>query len=188
MTERYVSLPDGRRICAHCHQTAVYDQAQAQELFERVSRFVCQQLALTLNIGADFTLVDYRHLQRLVSESSIDFVDDPERVVGLFIRRGQRRTLYVLSGLPRILFIQTVAHEWGHAWEGENCPLLRTPIVREGFAEWVAYKTLRALGADEKAASMTTKPDLYGDGLRHMLTLEKRKSVAGVLTFCRQAR
>ncbi len=191
MAERHVSLPDGRHICAYCHRTAVYDPAQAQELFERVSRFVCERLGLTLRIGADFTLADHRHVQRLVSESPMDFmdfVDDPERVVGLFIRRGQRRTLYVLSGLPRILFIQTVAHEWAHAWEGENCPLLRTPIVREGFAEWVAYKTLRALGADGKAALMTSQPGLYGDGLRRMLDLEKRGNVAGVLMFCRQAR
>jgi hypothetical protein len=107
--------------------------------------------------------------------------------VGLFARKGRRRVMYLLSGLPQILLVQVAAHEWAHAWQGENCPLLRDPLVREGFAEWVAYKVLQALGAVKKMALMMRQNGLYGDGLRKMLALEQRSGAVGVLDFCRRA-
>ena len=95
--------------------------------------------------------------------------------------------MYLLSGLPQILFIQVAAHEWAHAWEGENCPLLRDSLVREGFAEWVAHRTLRALGAVKKVALMEQQEGMYGEGLRKMLVLERHGGAGGVLDFCRRA-
>lgn len=191
MGAQHTCTPDGRRICARCHQTAVYDLAQARMLFEWVVSVVSGQLGLRLNVGADFTLVDDHHLRRLATEARSTMEgpggDRPERVIGLFVRRGRRRVMYVLSGLPRILFVQTVAHEWAHAWQGENCPLLRDPLVREGFAEWVAYKTLQAMGAVKKMALIEQGNGLYGEGVRRMLQVEKRHGMHGVLAFCRHA-
>ncbi len=187
MGANHVRLPDGRRICAHCHQTAVYDPARAQALFERVAHVATAQLHLGLNVGTHFTLVDHQHLQRLATEASHAPHDDPEKVVGLFVRKGRKRVMYILSGLPQILLIQTAAHEWAHAWQGENCPLLQNPLVREGFAEWVAYKTLQTMGAIKKVALMKQRDGLYGEGLHKMLELERRGGMSGVLAFCRRA-
>lgn len=183
----HVRLPDGRNICPRCHQTAVYDQARARELFERVAGVITDQLGLGLNVGTDFTLVDHQHLQRLVTESPSDLPEEPSKVVGLFARKGRQRVMYLLSGMPQIVLIQVTAHEWAHAWQGENCPLLRDYLVREGFAEWVAYKTLQAMGAVKKMAVMEQRDGIYGDGLRKMLALERRAGVAGVLDFCRRS-
>jgi hypothetical protein len=183
----HVALPDGRHICPRCHQTAVYDQARARELFERVARVVADDLGLGLNVGTDFTLVDHQHLQRLAAEASNDLPTEPSKVVGLFARKGHKRVMYLLSGLPQILLIQVAAHEWAHAWQGENCPLLHDPLVREGFAEWVAYKALQVLGAVKKMALMAQQNGVYGDGLRKMLALEQQIGVVGVLDFCRKA-
>jgi len=183
----HVRLPDERRICGRCHQTAVYDPAYAETLFEYVARIVTDQLGLGLNIGADFTLVDHLHLRRLAAETSPGLGDGRGRVVGLFVHKGRKRVMYVLSGLPQTLLIQTVAHEWAHAWQGENCPLLQDPLVREGFAEWAAYKTLQEMGAIKKMTLMAQQNGLYGEGLRQMLKLEQRDGVPGVLAFCRRA-
>ena len=182
-----VHLPDGRSICARCHQTAVYDFVSARALFERVARVVTEQLGLKLNVGVDLALVDCQHLQRLAREASHALSDDPDKAVGLFVRKGRKRTMYLLSGLPHILFIQTVAHEWAHAWQGENSPLLRDPLVREGFAEWAAYRVLLAMGAVKKAALMERRDGLYGEGLRAMRSLERARGIASVLAFCRRA-
>jgi hypothetical protein len=187
MGANHVRLPDSRRICARCHQTAVYDLAQAQGLFEHVTGIITDQLGLRLNVGADFTLVDHQHLRRLAEETSLPPQSSPENVVGLFVRKGRKRVMYLLLGLPQILLIQTTAHEWAHAWQGENCPLLEDPLVREGFAEWVAYKTLQVMGAVKKMALMERQDGLYGEGLREMLELERRDGVSGVLAFCRRA-
>lgn len=187
MGANHVRLPDGRRICAHCHQTAVYGLARGQALFEHVAYIVTHQLGLELNVGTEFTLADHQHLQRLMAEASLAPHDDPSKIIGLFVRKGRKRVMYVLSGLPQILLIWTIAHEWAHAWQGENCPLLQDPLVREGFAEWAAYKTLQAMGATKKMALMEHQDGLYGQGLRHMLELERQGGTSGVLAFCRRA-
>ena len=187
MAANHVCLPDGRRICAHCHQTAVYDPVRGQALFEHVTHIVTDQLGLGLNVGTAFTLADHQHLQRLMAQASLAPHDDPAKVIGLFVRKGRMRVMYVLSGLPQILLIWTIAHEWAHAWQGENCPLLQDPLVREGFAEWVAYKALQAMGATKRMALMKHQDGLYGQGLRQMLELERRRGTSGVLTFCRRA-
>ncbi len=195
--ENHVRLPDDRRICPRCHQTAIYDPAQARELFERVARVITDQLGLGLNVGTEFTLVDHQHLQRLAAEAPANPVDDAgkmpagkvpvNQVIGLFARKGRQRVMYLIYGLPRILFIQVVAHEWGHAWHRENCPLLDDPLLCEGFAEWVAHKALQTLGAAKQAALMEQRDGLYGDGLRKMVSLEQQRGISGVLDFCRRA-
>jgi hypothetical protein len=185
--ENCIRLPDGRHICPRCHQTAVYDQARARELFDRVVDAITDRLGLGLNVGTDFTLVDHQHLQRLVAESPTPLLDDPSKAVGLFAREGRKRVMSVLLGLPQIVFIQVTAHEWAHAWEVENCPLLRDPVVREGFAEWVAHKTLQAMGAVKKTMLMERQDSIYGAGLRKMLALEQQVGTAGVLDFCRRS-
>ena len=80
-----------------------------------------------------------------------------------------------------------MAHEWAHAWQGENCPLLQDSLVGEGFAEWTAYKTLQTMGAVKKMALMERQNGLYGEGLRKMLELERHSGGDGVLAFCRRA-
>lgn len=187
MSENHIRLPDSRRICPRCHQTAIYDPAQARELFEHMARIITGQLGLGLNVGTEFTLVDHQHLQRLAAEAPAGPHDNAGKTIGLFIRKGRQRVMYILYGLPRILFIQVVAHEWGHAWHRENCPLLDDLLNCEGFAEWVAYKSLQALGAVKKAALMEQRDGLYGDGLRKMLALEQQRRVSGVLDFCRRS-
>jgi hypothetical protein len=187
MADNHVHLPDDRRICPRCHQTAVYDPGQAQALFEQVAHIITEQLGLGLNVGTEFTLVDHQHLQRLATEAPTSSQDDPSKVIGLFARKGRKRVMYLLYGLPRILFIQVVAHEWGHAWHRENCPLLNSLLICEGFAEWVAYKTMHTLGATKKAALMEQRDGLYGEGLRKMLAVERQRGVTGVLDFCRRS-
>jgi hypothetical protein len=205
MASSHTRLPDGRRTCIQCHQTAVYDTALAQAIFERVAEVITNHLGLGLNVGAEFTLVDSQHLRRLAadvasaaqtpSEARADESkaksprQDPDsRTVGLFIRQGHRRVMYVVSGLPRLLLVQTIAHEWTHAWQGENCPLLQNNVVREGFAEWAAYKTLQTMEATNTLALMERQNSIYGEGLRQMLALERRDGTSGVLAFCRQAK
>lgn len=119
------------------------------------------------------SLVDRNQMLALLAQVKDEDADQPELVFGLFVRRGRKRMVYVEYGLPQILMIQVIAHELAHAWQGENCPLLRDPLFREGFAEWVAYRALLALGAVKKAALMTQRTDLYGQGLQMMLALER---------------
>jgi len=180
-------LADGRHICDRCHQTAIYQPERAQELYQQTVQIIQRQLGLTLNVPTEFKLVDRNRLQELVAYQDPqggDGTSDMDKTLGLYVRRGRRRGMYVEYGLPQILLVQVIAHEYAHAWQGENCPLLRDPLIREGFAEWVAYKVLGTLGASKKMAIMEARPGLYGDGLRRLLELERAGGVVGVLADC----
>jgi hypothetical protein len=179
-------LADGRHICVTCHQTAIYDPARARALFDRTVGIIVSQLGLTLHVGTDFALVDRNRLMELLEANAEFEAYSGTRTLGLFVRQGRRRTIFVESGLPQITVVQTVAHEWAHAWQGENCPLLKDRLVREGFAEWVAYKVLEAMGAVKKMALMKKRKDVYGQGLEHMSSLEREGGIAGVLAYCRR--
>jgi len=112
---------------------------------------------------------------------------DPQRTLGVYARRGMRRGIYVQTGLPRMLFLQVAAHEFAHAWQGENCPLLRNVLMHEGFAEWVAYRVLGHYGYTRGRERMLARTDLYGQGLKWALDLEAGQGSFGVMELCRKA-
>lgn len=183
--EDAVTLADGRVLCARCSQTAINDPFTANEVFHQVIDALDRSLGLRLNLRPQLMLVDRARLMELARVAAQENGHDTERVLGLFMRQGRKRFIYLQEHLPRILMIQIVAHEFAHAWQGEQAPLLQDNVLREGFAEWVAYHMLQELGAQKKAAQMLQRQDSYGQGLRELLELERKKSIGDVLKFIR---
>jgi hypothetical protein len=177
-------LPDGRAICGVCQQTAIVDAGQAKSLFDQTISIIQNTLGLSLHIGVRFVVTDRIGLRAQVEKMQPGLAHEADRVLGVYVRNGRHRTIYVQNGLPRILLAQVISHEWGHAWQMENCPLVRNILIVEGFAEWLAYKVLQAMGAVKKMALMTARRDLYGEGLRLMLSRETREGVSGVVALC----
>ncbi len=180
-------LSDGRRICGQCHATAVYDMPGALPIYQQVEAITSYALGLTLNVPTVLVLLGRDQLCSLLQEANYGS-DDVTHLLGIYLRRGRKRAIYAQSGLPRLLLMQVIAHEWGHAWQMENAPLLETPQAREGFAEWVAYKSMEFVGAHQALARMARRSDLYGQGLRAVLAIEAEYGAQGVLAWCRQAR
>jgi hypothetical protein len=153
-----------------------------------------QRLGLKLNIPTGLALVDQTQLagiirQQLEASPPLSNAEPivPERTLGIYARRGIRRGIYVQNGLPRSLLLQVAAHEFAHAWQGENCPLLQDPLVREGFAEWVAYTLVGVFGQAQMQERMQSRPDLYGQGLRWALKVAAQDGAAAVIQACRMS-
>jgi hypothetical protein len=150
-------------------------------------------LGLRLNIPTGLALVDRNQLGEIILQQSKDLHDQPPdapslnplHTLGLYARRGIRRGIYIQTGLPRMLFLQVAAHEFAHAWQGENCPLLDDPLVHEGFAEWVAYRVLGDYGYAHGQERMCSRTDIYGQGLRQILDIEVSQGLEGVFRACR---
>ncbi|HEY1015183.1 MAG TPA: protein DA1 [Herpetosiphonaceae bacterium] len=178
-------LHDGRSLCATCHKTAIYDPAEANALFAETVGRLAAHPGLGIRVGAAFRLIDAPALHELARHGGI--VAGPnEHTLGLYQRQGRLRVVYVLYGLPRLLFRSVVAHEYAHVWQGEHCPLLNDEVWREGFAEWVAYQHLLHLGARKAAEQMRVAEHPYQPGLLRCLELERRVGVAGVLEAIRR--
>jgi len=184
--DRYWTLHDGRRLCETCHATAIYDPSVAQQLFNETVAAIVAQLGMALRVGVDFRLVDAPTLAAVRAQ------DKPPQpgeapALGLYQRHGRLRVIYMLYGLPKLLFRTVVAHEYAHAWQGENCPLLSDHDLIEGFAEWVAYHHLGYLGSHKAAAAMRESNHPYRPLLERMLALEAQIGPAGVLEYMRRA-
>jgi hypothetical protein len=173
-------LHDGRLLCARCHSTAIYDPAAAGRLFDETVGAVVSPLGLTLRVGVEFRLVDAPALAR-VRAAAQDGHPADEKTLGLYQRQGRLRAIFVLYGLPKLMFRTVVAHEYAHAWQGETCPLLEDDGLREGFAEWVAYRHLLYLGCTKAARRMLASPHPYRPLLERILALEERVGPAGVV-------
>ena len=102
-------------------------------------------------------------------------------MLGYFVQAHGTATIYVEEYLPRGLLLGTLAHELAHAWQTEQMLHLKDARVREGFAEWVAYRVLVARGLTALAERATRRDDVYGRGLRHFLNIENRFGFAGVI-------
>lgn len=173
-------LHDGRVLCQRCHTTAIYDPNLARALYEETVASIIEQLGLTLRVGVEFRVVDAPAMARIRAGGN-EPAEPEDRALGLYQRQGHTRAIYMLYGLPKLLFRTVVAHEYAHAWQGETCPLLDDHELREGFAEWVAYHHLIYLGSHKAAQRMRTSTHPYRPLLEQVLTLEQRVGQAGVI-------
>jgi len=131
--DQHWTLHDGRVLCARCHATAIIDLDVARQLYDETVAAVAAQLGLALRVGVEFRLVDAPTLTNIRAEGSGEHTAD-EKTLGLYQRQGRLRAIYLLYGLPKLLFRTVVAHEYAHAWQAESCPLLEDDSLREGFA------------------------------------------------------
>lgn len=201
LTSEHWQLSDGRVMCANCHVTAIYAPDAAVALYDEMKKISAQRLGLSLNIPTGLALVDRNQLREVIrrqragmlesqpalGSSGLLLEEEAPRTLGLYARRGMRRGIYIQSGLPRMLFLQVAAHEYAHAWQGENCPTLHSGLVHEGFAEWVAYRMIGFYGYLRAQERMLARQDIYGQGLRWALAEESAHGLPGVIEACRRA-
>jgi hypothetical protein len=194
LSDQKWKLSDGRVLCVYCHGSTIVTKEQAQSLYEQMKSVADNILGMRLNVPTGLALVDRNQLQKVIQQQHITTGAngnpnpqlDTEHTLGLYARKGMRRGIYVQSGLPRLLFLQVAAHEFAHAWQGENCPLLKTPVYHEGFAEWAAYQVIGHYGYVAGQSRMLARQDIYGQGLHLMLELFASSGVPGVLETCRR--
>jgi len=143
-----------------------------------------------------------------------------EKKLSLFIKKkadlvgvkpgslGQHIGLYcnglvkIIYGLPEIDAVETIAHEYAHNWEldpgGVNMDtsLLEESVpfngrlVSEGFAQWVAFKTLDFFRLIDNMEKIELREyDEYGEGFDLIYFIETRiGGFDGVLEFIQKGR
>ena len=157
-----------------------------------MQQVIAQNLQLTLNIPTGIGLVDRNQLANIIKRQSLEVEPaitlDPNKTLGIYARRGIRRGIYIQTGLPRSLFLQIAAHEFAHAWQGENCPTILEFFYNEGLAEWVAYKVLGYYGYTNMQERMLARDDMYGQGLKWALDLEQANGWQAVKQACQTVR
>lgn len=173
-------LPDGRFACDTCNRTAVSSLSEAKSLMRKVQSLLNRELGITIRNNYDFQLVKKDNPDLQITSP----VKNNE--LGLFVMENGKFSIYILGGLPRELFVETAAHELAHAWQAENCPLNQPPLIREGFAQWVAARILVNQRYDKTLLALARRKDVYGDGYRHFLNIENQQGRLQVFETAKQ--
>jgi hypothetical protein len=183
-----IRLSDGRPVCTPCHATAVEDPVTARSIYEQVIDIVEGRLLFRVRLRPGFGLCSTTDMQVLQRRLPQGQAGAGGHLLGAYIKLGRRREIVVESGLPRLMMTKVVAHEYGHAWQGENCPFLTDPQLIEGFCEWVAYKVLGAVNAIAVQEYQRRRNGFYGDALRRMLTVEVEGGTEAIVKLLRTPR
>jgi len=149
---------------------------------ERIWKWVKTYLSRSgFKVKHDIALqeVDRNRLRQLVQSPT------GARELGAFELDNDTYTVYILYALPESLVYETLAHEYGHAWQAENCPRNQDLILCEGFAEWVASLVLKAMGYESVLERIEKRPDDYGEGYRKLKQMEQTRGRAYMLEFVR---
>ena len=192
------SLPDGRRVCRDHLETGVSDPGQAQQLFRQARSEVIQVLGNRMRLPKPVKSVKLVGLQELIASSKGSGHSSGLRagkVLGItnltYLKRGnesslQPSTINLLNYVPAERMLSVAAHEYTHVWHAENHRDYSTTksVLREGFAEWVAYKVAQSYGRTEQMeVMMNPNGVIYYQGLRKFLELERRRGIDGVLDY-----
>lgn len=182
-----VMLTDGQFICPRCYKSSVLSETTALSIFAEVRNEMQYQLGLVVNHNVGIIMVDKKQLEQM--GKSLGKGNDAVNLRGFYYRvvtgtKIYESNIFLLYGVPWEKMVGTVAHEYTHAWQTENCPRGQNIVLVEGFAQWVAYKILISKGYQREAKHLTNMPDpVYGNGLRYMLELEKSYGVSGVINY-----
>lgn len=179
-------LADARQLCTEHAARAVNDSERGAALFHEAEAAVIATLGpgMALDHPVDtIKIVDQQSLASMLRSRGRSGRD----ILGLFQlqTRGDERkySVYLVSGLPPERLLTVAVHEYAHVWQSENhgrygdC----NDRLREGFAEWVAYRVNKRLGRKAEVQHLLAQemPD-YIEGLRLFLEVERKHGLSGV--------
>ena len=151
-----LQLPDGRVLCARDARTAVVKADEAERICGRIKddldRLFSRYTAFPANV--DVTVIDRIDVDTMFSPGGNDF--ESPNLLGCIrpetVNHETRYKMRLMIGLPLAELKATCAHEYSHAWVGENVPKERRATLgrdaEEGFCELVAYLLMDSQGEE----------------------------------------
>jgi len=192
------AFADGRHACAEHARNGVIDPFEARQIFAQARQELRHAFAGALELKTpvkEVFLVDLHGLARAAQGTGHSPSLSGGKVLGiatitLSTRNGRVRmepsTVHLLNQVPPDRLLAVCSHEYAHVWHAENHKdySKTEAILREGFAEWVAYKVAQAHGREEQMKLMLNSGGgIYYQGLQKLLELERQKGVHGVLRY-----
>jgi len=96
--------------------------------------------------------------------------------------------IWMMAGLPKYRAISTLAHEYTHAWQTDNCPL-QDRMLSEGFATWVEYKVLTKMGYTTAANQLFSGSNAdYSQGLKIFYNIEQKQGTQAAIDYAKTAK
>jgi len=170
-------------ICPGCASRAILKNSQVPPIFREARSIIYWRLGLETNVSEkNIVLTDSRTLKSM-SAHNTEYIPK-NGIAGLHRCINGVSYIYLLRGQSPESALETLAHEYAHAWQAYNCPPRQSLVFREGFAEWVSYKVLLYKGYTVYVNRKLKGSDsIYGDGLKKMLKLEKSIGSSNMVNY-----
>lgn len=159
--------------------TGKLEQQGLDKLSETVLSVMRNDLGLDIN--GDIRVMLSRRSSIDINSNAEPLTNRQSDAIGKYRYLADRHEIFVSRNVTVARTIRILGHELGHAYYEENYRQYKSAIYREGFAEWVSYKTLRQLGYSKEASAIRRRSDVYGQGLKIMLQAEKAGGAENVL-------
>ncbi len=183
---------DGRFICRLCDKQAVRAINEARHLMETTAA-ILKARGIEIDIAdIPLHLVDKREMARLRRDERGDphgftYVEVTTTIGGIVTDR--KFEIYMLTAMPRMHFIATLAHELMHVWLHENAPQDIEAAFCEGSCNYASFLVLEDYPGKETdyiKASLENDPDpVYGDGFRRTAQFVDKRGIEAWLTYLR---
>jgi hypothetical protein len=165
---------DDRHICSICYRTAVSDKYRAEwVLNEVITRLAGERIVIERD-NIKLNLVDQNALNSITGDLSGHHTGYT-RYEGKGRRGGPVESefdIYILDGLPEIVFMAVAAHELMHVWQYTYAPLNSDPAFYEGNCNYASYLLLRRTQnkqAEYMIGNLAQNDDpIYGEGYRRV--------------------
>lgn len=201
-TPSNIRLSGERVLCPVCARTSVASPAQAQTIFNEVRNTMRFSLGIATRHPIQFSLIDPVTLHRLSGARSEPLVEqglfrynvDVERVtkrdyLGRKIgenlyKKNEAVWIYVLDHLPRSRMEHVMAHELAHDWMTAFYPGIQEEWIREGFAEYIAWRYNQYKKRHALNQRIENNPDpVYGEGFRRIRKIVQTRGFSGLKQF-----
>lgn len=187
-----VQLPDGRYLCARDAKTAVMDADSARQICAAVKQDLDEQFSrfTSFPTNVDVAVIDRIDVDSMFDTTGHDFESsDLLGCIQPVVTDGVKRYhMSLMIGLPLADLKETCAHEYSHAWVGENVsPERHARIDRdaeEGFCEMMGYLLMDAQG--EEVEKKRVLDNFYTRGqVQVFIAAEQRYGFDDILDWMR---
>ena len=178
---------DGRHVCAICYKSAVTEKWQVYAAVERVRSLLAKHSISVDMAEIPVSLVSPQQLSALSGVDSDDEMGFCKLLNTVYAGEtiARSHSVFILIGLPELVFEGVLAHEMMHAWLNLNCRKLPPPRHTEGSANYASYLTYSQYDNDFARyliQSLEKSPDpLYGEGYRQIKKYVDRHGLPSLL-------
>ncbi len=168
-------LSDGRHLCAHCMADAVTNMTEARELMQEAYRYMLR-VGMAPEISTDDIDLHLVPREQLLSLATTVGSGDQmglckySREMRNLIQVSETFDIYILTYLPRDVYLEVISHEMFHVWQHEHEADGGSDAWREGSANVAAYLVLEQIDTElshfRRRSIQANEDPIYGDGFR----------------------
>lgn len=176
---------DGVHICGICLKEAITDISQIKKEHNLVLNIMAEHGFDIKKYKTEIFLLERGSKGKITREEPGYIKCEMKKINGIVKEISFR--VFILKGLPREYFIETLAHEMMHQWLRLYAPNGMKPVLAEGSCNYISYLVMSRLKTSLSyyvvEGLMKDPHPHYGKGFRKVLDYSRRNGKSNLINF-----